>query len=279
MPIFYIKDGTGNFVPVPALQGKQGEKGDPGVYVGTEQPDDAQVWVKPDGEADPILLYEEQELTDEQKAQARANIGAAEEGVLPPATADRLGGVRVGEGLQMESEVLSVQTDTTLKTAGQAADAKAVGDAIEALEGGTVAQTSSIVANFTTTEDVAEISVPLNAMEYKRVMMGIDTPAAADNSQIIVNARVNNGGVFRELLRIGVGAISTTPKHTSIDWHIAPVIGSLQNYQLLVGGTNTISTAVVNIRNLYQNDMTELVFSAALGAGVFPAGTSVFIMG
>ena len=99
MPIFYIKDGTGNFVPVPALQGKQG---DPGVYVGTEQPDDAQVWVKPDGEADPILLYEEQELTDEQKAQARANIGAAEEGVLPPATADRLGGMMPGDGLTVD---------------------------------------------------------------------------------------------------------------------------------------------------------------------------------
>ena len=104
MPIFYIKDGTGNFVPVPALQGKQGEKGDPGVYVGTEQPDDAQVWVKPDGEADPILLYEEQELTDEQKTQARANIGATEEGVLPPATADTLGGVMIGDGLVADED-------------------------------------------------------------------------------------------------------------------------------------------------------------------------------
>lgn len=104
MPIFYIKDGTGNFVPVPALQGKQGEKGDPGVYVGTEQPDDAQVWVKSDGEADPILLYEEQELTDEQKAQARANIRAAEEGVLPPATHDTLGGMMVGEGLTVNGD-------------------------------------------------------------------------------------------------------------------------------------------------------------------------------
>lgn len=105
MPIFYIKDKDGSFVPVPALKGKQGDPGDPGVYVGAEQPNDpnVKVWVEPDGEADQVLTYSEQELTEEQKAQARENIGVVEY-TLPPATADTLGGVMPGQGIWADAD-------------------------------------------------------------------------------------------------------------------------------------------------------------------------------
>lgn len=105
MPIFYIKDKDGNFVPVPALKGRQGEPGDSGVYVGAEQPDDpnVKVWVEPDGEADQVLTYSEQELTEEQKAQVKENIGVVEY-TLPPATADTLGGVMPGQGIWADAD-------------------------------------------------------------------------------------------------------------------------------------------------------------------------------
>lgn len=59
------------------------------------------------------VLYTAQELTEEQKEQARRNIGAMPADTeipapyqLPAATADTLGGVKVGSGLQMDGDVL-----------------------------------------------------------------------------------------------------------------------------------------------------------------------------
>ena len=56
-----------------------GADGNPGVHVGADEPTDPEVnvWVNPDGEPDPLLRYDEQELTEEQQARARSNIGAA----------------------------------------------------------------------------------------------------------------------------------------------------------------------------------------------------------
>lgn len=61
------------------------------------------------------VLVRATELTEEQKAQARANIGAA--------SVDQIGS---GSG--------SVNLDTTLTKSGQAADAKAVGDKLGPIE-------------------------------------------------------------------------------------------------------------------------------------------------
>jgi len=63
-----------------------------------------------DAKADAVL-YTGQSLTDEQKAQARENIGAMPADtpipppyVLPAATADTLGGVKIGGGLKMDGD-------------------------------------------------------------------------------------------------------------------------------------------------------------------------------
>lgn len=49
------------------------------VYVGDQEPTDSDIdiWINPDGEADPIVQCTPQEFTDSQQAQARDNIGAA----------------------------------------------------------------------------------------------------------------------------------------------------------------------------------------------------------
>lgn len=64
------------------FDGAPGPKGDPGksgVHYGPDEPTDPEVkaWINPEGEADKIVLYGQQTLTEEQKAQARNNIGAA----------------------------------------------------------------------------------------------------------------------------------------------------------------------------------------------------------
>ena len=79
------------------------------------------------------VLYTAQELTEEQQMQARDNIGAAsaeavgklyedkadkseipEPYVLPTASADTLGGVKIGDGLQMDGDVLGVKPSNKL---------------------------------------------------------------------------------------------------------------------------------------------------------------------
>ena len=62
------------------------------------------------------VLYTAQELTADQQAQARRNIGAMSAATeipapyqLPTATTDTLGGVKVGDGLQMDEDVLSAE--------------------------------------------------------------------------------------------------------------------------------------------------------------------------
>lgn len=68
----------------------------------------------------PVVRYEAQELTAEQQAQARENVGAQPKGdyalktdipepyVLPTASATVKGGVMVGKGLEMDGEALGV---------------------------------------------------------------------------------------------------------------------------------------------------------------------------
>ena len=68
----------------------------------------------------PVVRYAAQELTAEQQAQARANVGAQPAGdyalktdipepyVLPTASATVKGGVKVGKGLEMDGEALEV---------------------------------------------------------------------------------------------------------------------------------------------------------------------------
>lgn len=75
MSTLYIKDANGNYIPVPTIRGA---KGDPGVYVGTEEPNDpnVNVWVEPDATPEPVVKYERQTLSEAEKAQARENIGA-----------------------------------------------------------------------------------------------------------------------------------------------------------------------------------------------------------
>lgn len=97
--------------------GAQGPAGNPGVYVGGDEPDgpDVRLWIDPEGEDYPAVSYQPQTLTEEQQMQARDNIGAAsaeavgklykdkadrseipEPYTLPTATAETLGGVKVG---------------------------------------------------------------------------------------------------------------------------------------------------------------------------------------
>ena len=68
--------------------GVDGQDGSSGVYIGEQEPTDpnVNVWIKPDGEA----------------------IEIPEPYTLPVASADTLGGVKVGEGLQMDGDMLSV---------------------------------------------------------------------------------------------------------------------------------------------------------------------------
>ena len=74
MPILCIKDDQGKFIPVPAL------KGDPGVYVGSTPPTgDETIWIDPEGEP-----------------------------YFPVASADTLGGVKVGKGLRMDGDAIEV---------------------------------------------------------------------------------------------------------------------------------------------------------------------------
>ena len=114
--------------------GAQGPAGNPGVYVGEDDPEDPDIrlWIDPEGEDYPAVSYQPQTLTDEQQTQARDNIGAAsaetvrqlsEEKAdkkdipapytLPVATADMLGGVKVSGNLDdmliVEDGILKVQ--------------------------------------------------------------------------------------------------------------------------------------------------------------------------
>ena len=64
---------------------------------------------------------------------------------LPVATADTLGGVKVGKGLHMDGEAIGVTTDDTLEKPGEAADSAAVGKKVAALSEKITAMGLSVV--------------------------------------------------------------------------------------------------------------------------------------
>ena len=101
------KDGT------KGDKGDKGDRGDPGVHIDNEEPTDpsVNVWIDSDGEPDPLLLYTKQELTEEQKTQARNNIGAASVDVVTLLDA------KIDEKTTVAS---SVDEDGTLAVSGAA---------------------------------------------------------------------------------------------------------------------------------------------------------------
>jgi hypothetical protein len=74
------------------IKGKDGENGKSGVHIDNEEPTDpsVNVWIDPDGEPDGEI---------------------PEPYVLPVASADTLGGVRIGKGLRMDGDVLGVEPE------------------------------------------------------------------------------------------------------------------------------------------------------------------------
>ena len=99
-----------------------------------------------------------------------------------PATADKLGVVKIGDNLKItEDGILSVDTadalDTTLTQSGKAADAKAVGDRLSALseEIGTVPENVALLEDVTADEASGDF-IPMlsqNGTEY-RLSIGDD---------------------------------------------------------------------------------------------------------
>lgn len=79
--ILKIKDSvSGEWIDVPAIVGPKGEPGNSGVYFGETEPTDenVNVWIRETDNSDNALSfisYTPQKLTEEQKAQARENIG------------------------------------------------------------------------------------------------------------------------------------------------------------------------------------------------------------
>ena len=106
------------------FDGAQGEPGKSGVHIGPDEPTDpnVNVWVNPKGDG----KYIDDTLTQAGKAADARSTGEAidklrnekadkteipEPYMLPVATADKLGGVKVGEGLTMDGEALGVEPE------------------------------------------------------------------------------------------------------------------------------------------------------------------------
>lgn len=107
-----------------AFDGPKGEPGDSGVHIGPDEPTnpDVKVWINPKGEG----KYIDETLTQAGKAADARATGEAidkiyeekadkadipEPYTLPVATADKLGGVKVGKGLRMDGEALGVEPE------------------------------------------------------------------------------------------------------------------------------------------------------------------------
>lgn len=96
------------------------------VYVGSgDMPEWANVQIDPDGEAGDApgsgsgeaVLYTAQSLTEAQKAQARANIGAGTPYTLPEASSDALGGVKADAAETADTQPVRIGEDGKLYTA------------------------------------------------------------------------------------------------------------------------------------------------------------------
>lgn len=140
-------------------------EGSSGVYVGSDEPTDPdiQIWINPE-EAVPDVNY-----------------AKSVNGITP----DENGNVEIKIP---ESSGSSVAIDTTLTQSGQAADAKAVGDAIANLDIPSGGEKWEHICDITTTEDIdAGITVtensegmPLSELKYNEIwvmakMVGVDT--------------------------------------------------------------------------------------------------------
>ena len=94
------------------------------VYVGSgDMPEWANVQIDPDGEAwdassgGDAVLYTSQSLTEEQKTQARANIGAGTPYTLPQASSDALGGIKADAAETADTQPVRIGGDGKLYTA------------------------------------------------------------------------------------------------------------------------------------------------------------------
>jgi hypothetical protein len=87
----------------------KGERGNPGVYVGEEEPTDPEVsvWINPISEETKFVRYDEQNLTKEEKAQARKNIGLAD-------VANTLKGSASGEAVALK-DVSPIEHEIAVK--------------------------------------------------------------------------------------------------------------------------------------------------------------------
>ena len=87
--------GKDGYTPIKGIDYFDGEDGKSGVHVGNTEPDDdANVWIDPNGSA----------------------------WKMPTATADTLGGVKIGEGLQMDGDVLRVVSVASLSNMRKVAE-------------------------------------------------------------------------------------------------------------------------------------------------------------
>lgn len=135
------------------------------------------------------------------------------------------------------------------------------------------------IANITTSEEVAQVEIPISVMEYKRIFAEVITPKIETAEQQLILSCVTNTTSKRELIRVPVGAIGKSIRYTYFDWVVNPPVSVTANVntQVITAGTYNLTNTQMRSAKVYQSEVIKVMFSSSLGAGTIPAGTNVTI--
>lgn len=234
------------------------------------------------------VLYTAQSLTEEEQAQARANIGAGTSYTLPQATAESIGGVKADSAEAADTQPVRIGGDGKLYTAPGGTDislgltSAAVGQTIKvkaidasgkptAWEAADMPSGGSMrwqkIKEITLTEQTNDIVIGednngVSVADYNPIAMKVEFYVPADNTQTSTNGQpwiypsaTNTNASIRAM---GTIAAWKTTGRQNIEFFIGDIngifAGGIVNAQLVLDPSNKPNTTVMNGVKLFINN-------------------------
>ena len=279
MSVLKIKDEQGQWIEIPVLKGKDGDKGDKGesgVYVGTEAPTDesVDVWIDSDGTADDIVT--DVQINGTSIVQdGVANVPIAGQGVLGTVKTQLNYGVLTNnEGrVYVDSAnalVIKNGADQFRPVAPYRQHESTFYGLAKAASDTTQSASSNIVGNYTD-----------NAKDKIQTMLGVSPLIAPHESDPFESAHVIgelfiiNGKLYRAKTALAVGEYINEGTNVEVV-DVAEVLDSkIEDVQ--INGSSIVTDGVANIPMANDTHLGAVTVNGAYGIGRFGTNGALYI--